>query len=409
MEMPLLARYIPICSVMIIAASLHGQEGTFDFRKVIQDISAKCEKATEYAFEGDMEVAGQKGSRPGRLLAKAKVAFAVGPSGKYSLRVEPLNKDEYLLVSDGQKSWAYVPKLKQYTEQESARVTNDSEGDEDSDQGASDEEHDLTENFVHQVVPTLAAMAKTAAIADTKGFGEVKYAGKKQKWPVVRVVSKEGENGERNRVDLTVDPATLNIGRMLWANARVADNEKLLIQMTVDFTSFRAGETLPDSTFVFEPPKKAKLVDAVPIPGQTGSFLLNHPAPDFEVKTLDGERVRLADLRGHPVLLNFWASWCGPCRRELPELAKIHTAFKGQGLRVFGVNDEGKGVARGFANKAELPFDTLDDSNYKLHRMYRVHSIPSVFLIDGDGKVVKFFSGAHDEAALRAALKSVGL
>ena len=392
------------------AAGSRGQNVSFDFRKVIQDVAAKCESATEYAFEGDMEVAGQNGSQPGKLLAKARVTYAVAASGKYFLRVEGINKDEYVLVSDGQKSWAYVPKLKQYTAEEAAAVVSgDDEDEEDSSGSGSDQEHDLTETFVHLVIPTLAGMAKTAAIADSNGYGDVKFEGKKEKWPVVRVVSREDKQQGRNRVDLTVDPATLNIGRMLWANSRVSNHQKVLIQMTMNFTSFRVGEKLPDSTFVFEPPKKAKLVDTVPIPGQTGSFLLNHPAPDFELKTLDGERIRLSELRGHPVLLSFWATWCGPCRRELPELAKIHTAFKDKGLLVFGVNDEGKGTARGYVNKAELPFDTLDDSGMKVNRMYRIHSIPSVFLIDGDGKVVRFFKGAHDEAVLREALKSVGL
>jgi|CZKS01.1.fsa_nt_gi peroxiredoxin/outer membrane lipoprotein-sorting protein len=404
-----LIRYSLVYFVFCSAASLPGQNASFDFRKVIQDVAAKCESATEYAFEGDMEVAGQSGSQPGKLLAKARVTYAVAASGKYFLRVEGVNKDEYVLVSDGQKSWAYVPKLKQYTAEESATVVGDDEDEEDSSGSGSDQEHDLTETFVHLVIPTLAGMAKTAAIADTNGFGDVKFEGKKEKWPVVRVVSREDKQQGRNRVDLTVDPATLNIGRMLWANSRVSNHQKVLIQMTMNFTSFQIGGKVPDSTFVFEPPKKAKLVDTVPIPGQTGSFLVNHPAPDFELKTLDGERIHLSELRGHPVLLSFWATWCGPCRRELPELAKIHTAFKDRGLLVFGVNDEGKGTARGYVNKAELPFDTLDDSGMKVSRMYRVHSIPSVFLIDGDGKVVRFFKGAHDEAALREALKSVGL
>ncbi|MGD0300590.1 MAG: hypothetical protein ABSE86_26190, partial [Bryobacteraceae bacterium] len=63
-----------------------GQNASFDVRKVIQDIAAKCESATEYAFEGDLEVAWQNGSQPGRLLAKAKVTYAVAASGKYFLR-----------------------------------------------------------------------------------------------------------------------------------------------------------------------------------------------------------------------------------------------------------------------------------------------------------------------------------
>src|ERR1019366_8759142 len=391
----------------LCAAVAQGQQ--FSVTKLVHDVAQKAESAKQYEFEGDLLLGGQRGSNPGVVIAQAKVRLAVGPEGKSLWRVDAPDKDEYVLVSDGQKSWAYVPKLKQYTAEESATVVGDDEDEEDSSGSGSDQEHDLTETFVHLVIPTLAGMAKTAAIADTNGFGDVKFEGKKEKWPVVRVVSREDKQQGRNRVDLTVDPATLNIGRMLWANSRVSNHQKVLIQMTMNFTSFQIGGKVPDSTFVFEPPKKAKLVDTDPIPGQTGSFLLSHQAPDFELKTLDGERIRLSELRGHPVLLSFWATWCGPCRRELPELAKIHTAFKDRGLLVFGVNDEGKGTARGYVNKAELPFDTLDDSGMKVNRMYRIHSIPSVFLIDGDGKVVRFFKGAHDEAVLREALKSVGL
>jgi peroxiredoxin len=136
---------------------------------------------------------------------------------------------------------------------------------------------------------------------------------------------------------------------------------------------------------------------------------LNRPAPEFEAKTLDGERVRLGELRNRPVLLNFWASWCGPCRRELPAIVKLHEELKSKGLVVLGVNDEGKGTAQEFADKAGLTFPTLDDSRLKLHRLYRVTNIPTIFIIDREGRVVRFLRGAHDEAELRAALKSAGL
>jgi thiol-disulfide isomerase/thioredoxin len=239
-------------------------------------------------------------------------------------------------------------------------------------------------------------------------LGDVKYEGKKEKWPVIRAISRPNSDGSRDRTDVTVDPSTLRIGRLLWINVRQSNGEKITMQLSVSFSRFAVTENLPGSTFVFEPPKKAKLVDTVTIPGQTGSFLLNHAAPDFELKTLEGERVHLSELRGHPVLLSFWASWCGPCRRELPGVAKVSEDFKDK-LLVFGVNDEGKGVARQYLAKANLPIATLDDSGLKVHRLYRVRAIPSVFLIDGDGKVVRFFRGTHDEASLRAALKGVGL
>ncbi len=393
-------------SLLTMLPALSAPQAAPDPAKIVQAIAAKAESAKEYSFEGDLRLEGQRGSEPAKPLSTAKVRLAVAESGKFLLRVQPADKDEYLLMSDGQKSWAYVPKLKQYTEQESAAVMRGEEGEEDG--GDSDNERDIAETFAHQIVPVLASLGKDLQAVDIKGTAEVKYEGRKQSWPVLRALSQKDEHNTQNLVQLVLDPATGAIGRMLWLNVGNADKERTIIRMTFDFASFRLGEHLPDSTFTFDPPKKVKLVDAVPIPGQSGSFLLNQPAPDFELKTLDGERVRLSSFRGHPVLLNFWASWCGPCRRELPGLVKIYGQYKDQGLVVLGVNDEGKGAARKFAESANLSFPTVDDSASKTHRQYRVRSIPSVFLINSDGKVVRFFSGARDEDGLRVALKSVG-
>ncbi|MBM3775083.1 MAG: redoxin domain-containing protein [Acidobacteria bacterium] len=236
----------------------------------------------------------------------------------------------------------------------------------------------------------------------------VKYEGKKYQWPVVRVLSRKDERGGQSLTELTIDPATLRIGRFFQANASTSGSERTLIHVTVDFSTFRIGESIADSTFVFLPPKNARLVDAVPVPGQTGSYLLNRPAPDLELKTLEGDRVRLSELRGRPVLLTFWASWCGPCRRELPGLVKVAERFKDR-LVVLGVNDEGRSKARKYAQEAGLTFPTLDDFGLKAHRLYRVRSIPTGFLIDAEGKIVRFMSGAKSEAELMKIVQSAGL
>ena len=229
-----------------------------------------------------------------------------------------LDKGEYLLVSDGQKSWEYMPKLKQYTEEESARTAGDGE---DADAGAdndADREADPAEAFARQVIPTLAKMYKTAASARRGPDAEVKFEKKKQKWPVVQVIGKKDEQQATAMTELTINPETLNIGRFVWANLSYHNGEKTVLRLTIDFHTFHLGDAVPDSLFTFEPPKNAKLVDVLPIPGQAGSVLLNHAAPDFELKTLDGQRVRLQDLRGKAVMLSFFASWCGPCRKNCP-------------------------------------------------------------------------------------------
>lgn len=402
-----------VCGAALVcccAAVAQGQE--FNVTKLVHDVAQKAEAAKQYEFEGDLLLSGQRGSNPGVAIAQAKVRLAAGPDGKSLLRVDALDKGEYLLVSDGQRSWAFVPKLRQYTEEESSARAPDDDADQDSDAdsgGESAGERDPAEFYTRQVLPILARLYKTAASAGRAGEAEVKFEKKKQKWPVVRVFTKKDAQEGSSMTELTIDPATLSIGKMVWVSLTYANGEKTVLRLSLDFRHFQIGEALPDSTFAFEPPKNAKLVDVLPIPGQSGSFLLNHPAPDFELKTLDGQRVHLQDLRGKPVLLSFFASWCGPCRRELPSVVKLHEEFKDKGLQVVGVNDEGKGTARHFAEKAGLTFVVLDDSSYKVNRLYHVRSIPTAFLIDRDGKVVRFLNGGRDYNTLRSALKVVGL
>lgn len=379
-----------------------------DPRIVAGAIERKAQASREYAFEGQMSLAGHVAADELKEIARARLRMAVAPGGKFLLQVEPAGKGEYLLVSNGQKSWAYVPKLKQYTEEETGAVNRDISEDDDSAASAL-EDRDLSEVFAPAVVPVLARIYKTAEGIDFKGQAEVKFGKKKEQWPVLRALSKPGADGLRTLTQLVVDPATLAIGRLVFSASHQVNEQRVLVRVTVDFDSLQLGDAVPDSTFDFTPPKNAKLVDAVPIPGQTGSFLVNRPAPDFDLKTIDGRRTRLSDMRGKPVLLAFWASWCGPCRRELPALAKLHEEFASRGLQVLGVNDEGKAEARAFVEKAGLPFATLDDADQKAHSLYRVRSVPSAFLIDRDGRIVRFLRGAHEYADIKAALQAVGL
>jgi hypothetical protein len=280
--------------------------------KTVKAIGEKCQNAREYLFEGQLSLVGQQGSSPGKVLSLAKVKLASAPAGKFYRRIDN-GHDAYMLVSNGQKSWAWVPKLKQYTEDEAAFR----EDDDSADDAGSDNERDLAETFVRMVMPALAHLHLDAQAADFSGEVPVAFENLKAKWPLLRVMSRPGPDQTKTLTQLAIAPESLDIGHMVHSTAMQNNGVKTIIQMTLDFTKFQFGP-VPESTFKFDPPKGTKLVDAVAIPGQTGSVLLKQPAPDFELKTLDGEKVRLAELRGRPVLLS--ASWCGPCRRELPQL-----------------------------------------------------------------------------------------
>lgn len=373
-----------------------------DLDKIMSAVAARAQKVKRYSMEGTLLLEGQQGNRPARTLAKSKFKLAVGPEGRSYLRVEAEGKDEYQLISNGQKNWAFVPKLKQYTEEEGAPL------DPDDEDNGSDSERDLTETFSRLIVPSMADVYKNAESGDQKGEAPVKFDGRKDKWPLLRVMSKEDPESGRLYMEMAIQPETLDIGHLVWASTRMRDGERSLLRMTVEYSSFQWGDRVADSTFEFAPPKNAKRVDAVPIPGQSGSLLLNKAAPDFELKTLAGERVRLSDLHGKTVLLNFWASWCGPCRRELPGLADIYDTLGKKGLHVYGINDEGKSVAKEYEKEAGLSFPTLDDSSRKAHNLYRVRSIPTIFIIDANGQVVRFLRGSRSKEDLQEILKGVG-
>jgi len=111
-------------------------------------------------------------------------------------------------------------------------------------------------------------------------------------------------------------------------------------------------------------------------------------APDFTLRTLDGPNLRLQEQRGRVVMINFWATWCGPCRQEMPHLNKLYDKYRAAGFTLLGVNiDEDAANAAGLSTKLGLRFPVLLDTDKKVSRMYDLGTMPSTVLIDRDGRV----------------------
>jgi thiol-disulfide isomerase/thioredoxin len=134
------------------------------------------------------------------------------------------------------------------------------------------------------------------------------------------------------------------------------------------------------------------------------------PAPPFTLEDRDGRRISLSQFRGRPVLIDFWASWCGPCRRSMPAIEQLYRKYRGNGLQVVGINIEGRGPASlDYLSAGGYTFPVLFDSgNWRspVARSYGVSSIPRTFLIDGDGNIL--YAGhpsSLPESMLDAALR----
>ena len=114
--------------------------------------------------------------------------------------------------------------------------------------------------------------------------------------------------------------------------------------------------------------------------------LVGGPAPPFTLNDLEGRQVNLTDYRGNVVLLNFWATWCEPCKKEMPEMQAAYDQYKDQGFVVLAINFGGKAdEASSFAHHGRLTFPILLDPGVKVASRYGVVSLPVSFFIDQEG------------------------
>ena len=135
-------------------------------------------------------------------------------------------------------------------------------------------------------------------------------------------------------------------------------------------------------------------------------------APDFTLRSVDGPNVRLQEQRGRVVLVNFWATWCAPCRQEMPHLNKLHDKYRGSGFVLLGVNiDDNARTATDLAAKLGLKFPVLLDTDKTVSKLYEMGAMPSTVVIDREGRVRFLHRGYRDgyevtyDEQIRALLK----
>lgn len=141
----------------------------------------------------------------------------------------------------------------------------------------------------------------------------------------------------------------------------------------------------------------------VPAGAESPQPFLGHQAPDFELVDLEGRRVSLAELRGKPVFLNFWATWCLPCREEMPAIQKIAAGPLGKEMVIVGINlQESPQVVREFVQKHGFTWIFLLDQDGRVADRYRIRFVPTSFFLDPEGRIRARYSGPLTEAGIRA-------
>jgi len=134
------------------------------------------------------------------------------------------------------------------------------------------------------------------------------------------------------------------------------------------------------------------------------------PAPDFTLKSMGGKNLKLSEMAGSVVLVNFWASWCGPCREEMPLLNSLHNKYEPLGFTVLGVNvEEDVKGAEGFLKNFPVDFPVLLDSDNRVSEQYKVIAMPTTVVVDRDGNMRFLHQGykSGDEAKYRQMVKKL--
>ncbi len=139
------------------------------------------------------------------------------------------------------------------------------------------------------------------------------------------------------------------------------------------------------------------------------------PAPDFTLTLFDGGQISLAELRGRPVVINFWASWCDPCKEEAPLLEAAWRKYKDQGLMMIGVDYlDQEPAARAYLQEFQITYPNGPDLGSKIARRYFIRGVPETFFIGPDGQIKSFKEGPFTtmeelEAHLRGIMTAPGL
>lgn len=398
---------IVFCGILAVACN-NSQQTEKKARDILHSVEQRYKSMKTFKLEAELNSTIKSAGK------NKNSSFVISYARKEpaELRIEMRGGQMGLtVVSNGNTTWTYLPSSGEYKKQQSSLVQ--------TAQNASGQisQSDFTD-MGEQLTETYKSITKDLKKAEVVGSKTVKMTDGSQEQAYKIKATYNNDTGMK---DMKISATTYLIDKkthlVLQQSLNLSATEDsprspLTMYQTVNLKAADLHPSFADSTFEFNPPASAKEVKQFAFEGQqnnSGYDLVGKKAINFDLKTYQGKELSLNDLKGKVVVLDFWATWCGPCREAHPHLQKIYDEYKDDGLVVLGINSESKKKVHRYMEENGYTFTNVMDPDQSVSIDYGVNAIPSVFVINRKGMVASHLIGYQPESALRKAIKKAGL
>lgn len=385
-----------LLALMLAGSSAWGaiDPGGRDPMDVLRAVGAAYEGLTRYHLVAQAGVRHDDGVHD-PVESETRLVFAYGGDGKMRAEISG-SEGSVILVSDGGTLWQYLPTQSEYTRQDTADLPT----------GAA-------ETIVLGFTAQYMGIADSVATAHIVDHETTEMGDREVDAIVIELTYKEGETppemeGVMKRVWID-STSHLVVREEFTMHHPTSDGGSVRSDSTLNLVRADVGEAVDDALFTFTPPDGATEVEPGASDEPEQVDLTGAEAADFTLNDGDGNAVTLSALRGRVVLLDFWATWCGPCRVVMPIIQKLHDEYADKGVAVYGVNNEEPTLVREFLTENGYSFPTLRDPRSAAFMLYEATGIPTTVVVGREGTIVAYLVGVHREEAYRAALARAGI
>ncbi len=407
--------FMAALEIGLVSATAQSSSAPPPGLRILQQVSQRYADAKSYHIEMVQErtISGDLAHR----WSKGFYSAAEAPGNRYRFSGKT-DRGSGLMVANGKTQWAYQIESNQYTEKPAAEKP-----------ASTDSELEMPElleysadlYLARDMAESLKKLAKSYKSAAKLPDETLTLDGHSIPCLVVRVT-----NADAKRISSrgNIFEKTIWIDKARMTVLKIVDHERFSTSPDQEIWIPADGETTstytvvdldspPDDKmfFTWTPPRNAKLIAEFPNPFTTGpSQWIGKPAPALTLTRADGSKVELASFKGKPVLIDFWATWCEPCVKSMPLLAKLYDETRSQGLVFLSADeDEDAPDATSFLEKKKYAWPNFHDDGSAMNTFGKARGIPHTILIDAKGVVVYDNVGFNEEDnKLLAAIAKLG-